>query len=118
MIFKVGKSFEDRVREYDVHGLKTRKEMSTWQTYFLYFPVQVRDEFEDHSNQWAFMQWVYRKKFNTRGDRYKWIYSLTDLNLVEDKQVLIDQINSNRKHPDEFPNCNTFVRDYQESMYD
>ena len=35
-----------------------------------------------------------------------------------DKQVLIDQINSNRKHPDEFPNCNTFVRDYKESMYD
>ena len=86
MIFTIGKSFEDSKRDLNAQDVKTRKEMSTWQTYFLYFPVQVRDEFENHSNQWAFMQWVYRKKFNTRGDRYRWIYSLTDLNLVEDNK--------------------------------
>jgi hypothetical protein len=84
MILTIGKSFEERALALETQHLKHRKDMSAWQTCFLYFPVQVCSKFEEHSNQWAFMQWAYRKKLN-RGDRYKWIYILTDPTPTETK---------------------------------
>tara|TARA_R110000851_G_scaffold253161_1_gene405616 strand:+ start:245 stop:505 length:261 start_codon:yes stop_codon:yes gene_type:complete len=86
MIFTIGKSFEDRARDCNAQDAKLRKEMSAWQKCFRCLPVQVGSEYEWHSNQWAFMQWVYCKKVHYRGDRYMWIYSLTDLTPMEDNK--------------------------------